>query len=447
MPSPIDPPARPSLPRVLGVRALTASTVNCIVGVGIFVLPGIAARELGPAAIVAYLIAGAAVSLVVLCFAEAGSRVSSTGGLYAYVRTAFGLYAGCLAGALLWFAAGAVAAAGVANILMDALSEVIPALSGGPPRAIVLIALYAALAALNIRGVRAGARMVEGVTIAKLAPLLLLAVVGLFAIHPSNLGWHTMPSGGQLGRTSLLLVFAFAGTEVALTPSGEVRDPARTVPRAVLLGLGVVVLLYLALQIVAQGVLGDRLPQAANAPLAEAAAQVLGRSGRALVLAGAAISAFGYLTSDVLATPRSLYALAEDGLAPAWLGLVHQRYRTPAAAIVVHAAATCAFALTGTFRTLAFLSNLGALLLYLGCCLAVLQLRRKNVATEGTPFRVPGGPAVPLLASLLILWLMLSGTATEFAGVGAMLVVASVGFVVAQAQRRRKASLTRTAAP
>jgi len=392
MAHPAAPPAGPSLVRALGVRALAANVVNNIVGSGIFVLPAAVAAILGPAAAVAYVLCAVMIGLVGLCFAEVGSRVQAAGGPYAYVEAAFGPYVGFLAGLLFWFGSIVASCAAVATVFAASLGALLPAVGGPVAQAALLVALFTVLAAVNVRGVRAGARLMELLTAAKLAPLVLLVLVGLFALRPAHLAWTGMPVLADVGRAALVLIFAFTGVEGALTSSGEVREPARTVPRAVFLGLAAV------------------------------AERVLGGPGRTLILVAAAVSTLGFVSGDMLASPRLLFAFGHDGLLPARLGAVHARFRTPHVAIAIHAAACCAAALSGTFRVLAVLSVVATLLIYLACCLAVLELRRRDVRADGAPFRIPGGAAVPLLACAVVLWPLASATVTEFLAVAGVLV-------------------------
>ena len=300
------PPAAPSLVRALGVRALAANIVNTIVGSGIFVLPAVVAAILGPAAVIAYIICAALVALFGLCFAEVGSRVHATGGAYAYVEAAFGQYVGFSAGLLLG-CAEMVASAAVATIFVGSLSALLPG-GGALSRAVLLIALYTVLAIVNVRGVRKGARLMELLTVSKLIPLVLLVVAGLFVLNPSYLKWTGVPPLEDIGRASLVLMFAFTGVEGPLTSSGEVRDPGRTVPRAVLLSLSAVAVLYAGLQVVSQGVLGPALATSTDAPLGAVAAHALGSPGRTLILIAAIVSALGYVSGDMLASPRLLFA-------------------------------------------------------------------------------------------------------------------------------------------
>ena len=413
------------LVRAIGVRALAANIVNQIIGSGIFVLPAAVAGILGPASVVAYLVCALGIGLLALCFAELGSRVARSGGTYAYVETAFGPFVGFLAGILLWFGGEVISVAAISVVVVDSVLAAVGVDAGGLARAVLLFALLAGLAATNIRGVRTGARLVEVVTAAKLAPLIALVVLGVALGRRDNLVWAGVPPVQDVGRAALLLIFAFTGTEAALTASGEVATPARTIPRAILLGLTVVTTLYIGVQLAAQGILGPSLATEQRAPLAAAAGRAIGETGRQLILAGTLISAFGYLTGNILASPRMLFAFATDGLLPSRFAAVHPRYRTPYVAIATHAALACAFALTGTFRALAVLSVVPTLLVFLGCCLATLVLRRRNVRADGAPFRAPGGPVVPLVTTGFILWLLASAGRAEVLVVAAILAVAS----------------------
>jgi APA family basic amino acid/polyamine antiporter len=414
--------------RAVGVRGLGAGIVNYTIGAGIFVLPALVAAKVGAAAPIVYVICAIAMGLIVACFADAGSRVSLSGGMYAYTEVAFGKYVGFLVAVSLWISM-ILASASVAIIFVDSLGQLVPALQSPFARNAILIGLYLALVIMNIRGVIAGSGVVQTVTLGKLVPIFILLAFGAFAIKPSNFVWPGMPSASDTARTTLILIFAFMGVESALTPSGEVMNPARTVPRAIFLALVFTTLIYIALQVVAQGILGAELATNTKAPLAEAARRVLGRGGETLVLLGAAISTLGYVAGDMLAAPRMPYALARDGQVPKFLSSIHERYRTPHIAIIAHAFLCALLAVTGTFGSLAVLVVLSSLLVYLGCCLATIELQRRDVRADGAiPFRVPGGPIIPILASAIIIWLMSSSTRQEFLSLGAMVVVATVIF-------------------
>ncbi len=392
------------LVRGLGLRQLTANIFNYTVGSGIFVLPALVVAQLGPAAPLAYLLCALVMGLVVLVFAEAGSRVTVTGGPYAYVATALGPLPGLIAGALLTLVDVAAAGA-VVTVLAGSLARLL-GVSGAIWQAAFVIVFVAGLALVNIRGVRWGARVIEVSTLAKLAPLLFLVAVGAFFVVPARLSWPGLPAPREVAHTSGTLIFAFAGIEAALLPSGEVRDPARTIPRAAILALSFVTLLYLAVQAVALGVLGPALAGDKVAPLANVAGAFAGRAGATLLLAGASISMFGFLTGTLLAGPRGLFALARDGFLPRAVASVHPRFHTPYVAIALYGVLALALALSGTFETLAVLSNLAALGLYFLAAIAVWVLRRRGVRGEREPFRMPGGATVPVLACAAIAWII-----------------------------------------
>ncbi|HEX9953041.1 MAG TPA: amino acid permease [Rubricoccaceae bacterium] len=417
-------PSSEGLVRALGVRALSANAVNGCIGSGIFLLPATVAGALGPAAIVAYVACAVAIGLVVACFAEAGSRVARSGGAYAYAETAFGPYVGFVVGTVNWLALVSSLAA-VAAALVAVAAEVAAPLTHPAVRIAVLGGMIGGFAWVNVRGVREGARFAVTATVAKLLPLAVLIGFGLPAVRAENLAWTSVPTPSAFGSGSLLLIFAFVGTEGALTSSGEIRDPARTVPRAIALAMAVVLAFYLALQVVAQGVLGPDLPRSTAAPLAEAAGRVLGAPGRALLLAGAAISMLGYVVGDLLASPRALFAQARDGFLVAPLARVHPTHRTPHVAIWTYAAVAFALAATGTFERLASLAVVALLTVFLAVCSSVLVLRRRGVAQAGTPYQTPGGPLVPVLAVVLVLGLLAQATAPEFLALGAVVAMAT----------------------
>ena len=427
--------SREKLVRAIGTFGLAAGIINITIGGGIFRLPANVAASLGAAAPIAYLVCAAAMALIVLCIADAGSRVSLTGGPYAYIGTAFGPYAGFISGVLL-FMLGTFATAAVSTVFSASVGQLIPALSGPVPAVAVLVAAYAFWSIVNLRGVTLSVRLNSIATVAKLLPLVLVAVGGAFFINPKNLEIVVMPAAGDVARTSLLLIFAFAGIECALVPSGEVRDTARTVPRAIALAMIVITILYVALQLVAQGILGDQLAHSTAAPLAEAAGMSMGGGARSLLLAGAAISTFGYLGGMTLSMPRMLFALARDGFLPRALAAVHPQNRTPQTAIIVQSILTLALAASGTFEQLAILANVSALALYLGCALAAARLRQRGAGGARGGIRVPAAGVLPWLACAVILWLLTGVTSLEWLGFVICVGVASLVYNINRAARQ-----------
>ena len=432
--------AERGLARVIGRWGLAAGIVNVTVGGGIFRLPSGVAAEVGAAAPLAYLACTVAMGLIVLCFADAGSRVSMTGGPYAYIETAFGPFIGFVSGVLLWVGV-TLAVSAVSSFFADSLVALVPGL-GRTGRAIAISLTLVVLAAANVRGTRGVTRFNAVATIAKLLPLALLIVAGLLTMQWSNLVPAAPPSAAAVSRASVLLVFAFLGVESALVPSGEVQDPARTVPPAIFVAMAVVALLYVAVQLVAQGLLGAALPGDAT-PLASAANVALGPAGRTLILIGSVVSMFAYVSGMTLNVPRMLFAFGRDGFLPRVLASVHARHRTPHVAIVVQTAIVITLALFARFEQLAVAANVSALLVYGACCVAAAELRRRDVRAGGVPFRVPAGGVVPWLALAVIAWILTGLRAEEWRA--AALVVAVAALVYFATARSRQARALGTA--
>ena len=361
------------LARTIGPLGLAASVINVIIGSSIFVFPAIVAAGLGAAGILPYLVAALAMGLIALCFAESGSRVPRAGGAYAYVETAFGPFTAWVVGLLIYLGVQLIASAVVASVFVRSLATLVPSVGGGLIRALLIVAIYAVFATVNVRGgAKLGARVVEGVTLAKLAPLVLLVVVGLLFFRPEFVRWEGIPPLADVGRMAMRLLYLFAGIEAVLAVSGELRDPSRTIPKGALGGLAVATALYLGVQFASQGLLGPALPAHDQAPLADAAAVVLGSPGRSLLLLGTVISTLGFLSADLLASPRTLFAMAAAGRLPRSLGAVHQRFGSPAVAIVVHAALACTLAVIADFDTLTALASSALLLIYFISCLGLI---------------------------------------------------------------------------
>jgi amino acid transporter len=411
--------------RALGVWGLAASVVNITIGGGIFRAPGTmeVTGRLGAAAPLAYIACAIAMVFVVVCFAEAGGRVATSGGPYAYVERAFGPLAGFGVGWMLWIT-GTIATAAVATIFADSVQRMAPALGSGSARAALIIAMFAVVTAINVRGVQFGARLNIASTVIKLVPLALLIVLGLAHLAPENLAWKGVPAAGDVTRASVFLIFIFAGIESALVPSGEVRNPARTVPRAVLAALVIVTVVYLLVQVAAQGVLGASLA-GNSAPLADLATALMGPKGGVMLGFAVVLSTFGYMCGMILAIPRALFAFARDGVLPRALATVHPTYHTPWIAIITQAALSLVLALTTGFEPLAILANVSVLIVYLGCAAAAWQLRRNNIQDEGAggAKNIPGSAIAAPMAVIVIIVLLTSVTAKEWMASGATVLI------------------------
>ena len=282
------------------------------------------------------------------------------------------------------------------------------------------------LAAINVRGVKQGTRFMEFVTIAKLAPLVLFIGIGL-ALRSHNLEPPEVPAGEALGRATLVLMFVFSGAESAVALSGEVADPVRTIPRALLFSLGLVTLLYGLVHLVAEATLGPALVTSTVAPLADAASMLAGSPFRTLMLLGTLFSMLGYLSAVALASPRTLFALGGGGILPV-LERVHPRHRTPYLAILVHAVAIVVVASVGSFAVLVPFASVAVLVLYLAVSLASLVLQRRDVRAASEVFSVP--LVVPVVASAFCVWLLWHASRTELLLEGIVMAAATALYVV-----------------
>ena len=249
-------------------------------------------------------------------------------------------------------------------------------------------------------------------TIIKIAPLALLVVGGLFVLDPSKLAWTSLPPLKNLGETSIVLFYAFVGMEAALSMSGEIIRPSRTVPRGIALGLLIITTLYMGSQLVAQGTLGAALPHS-KAPLVDTASFVFGAWGGRMMLLALIISATGCVAGDVLSNPRVLHAFAQQGQMPRQLAAIHPRYGTPAAAIGTYAVVCAVLTLSGSFKQLLIIASAGTLMLYMICSLGVLRMRVQKVSIDGAHFQIPFGPVIPLTTCLIILWMLSSLSSRE----------------------------------
>ncbi|MEO5800092.1 MAG: APC family permease [Gemmatimonadales bacterium] len=420
----------PRLERLVGVRALALMLVSVTVGAGIFGLPALAAHELGAAAVLAYLVCALVMALVGLCLAEAASRVPHTGGLYAIATSAFGPFAGAFVGMLLFTANGAFADAAVGALFADTVAQLFPFFAGTVPRIGLLLAVYFVATALNVRGVRGGVAAVQISTVIKLLPLVLLVAAGIFAVKVENLHWAAVPGIAAVGRTSVLLIFAFVGLEGALNVAGEVVNPSRTIPRGIFFGIGGVTILYLGLQFVAQGVLGPALATATGSPLADTAVAIVGGIGGKLVLVAIALATGAFIFADLLSQPRVMVALGEDGLLPAAMAKIDPVRRTPANAIIWYSILSLALAISGTFSVLALVSASGTLMIYLICSVGVIRLRQKGIRAEDAPFLLPGGPVIPVLAGVAIVALLASLTAGELLAIGGVAAACAIPYFI-----------------
>ncbi|MDL5512268.1 APC family permease [Arenibacter sp. M-2] len=430
------------LKRNIGIWGLSANLINIMIGAGIFVLPSIVAAGLGSASVLAYLFCGLLISLVMLCFAEIGSKITDTGGAYAYIEGAFGKYFGFIA-AVLFLVATISADAAVANTIVDIMGSINPFFKGGIINTVFFLCLFSGLGYINVIGVKEGIRLVKLITISKIAPLMVLIFLAWSEVDIVNLVWDFTPTVMDVGEVSLILFFAFQGAESGLSVSGEVRKPNKTIPRAIMISITVVLLIYIMIQTAAQGVLGETLASFKENPLGEVASKIFGPIGFTLITIGAVVSMFGNLSSEILSMPRMLYRAAKDKVIPIEIASrVHKKFSTPYVSIIIYVGLCFLFASLGGFKQLAILSSASILLIYLGVAIAVIKLRKKENKEESElskdSFRIPGGYLVPIMAVLVILFFLSNLSFNELIAIGTFIGVLSIIYYLINVVRHNR---------
>jgi APA family basic amino acid/polyamine antiporter len=396
-------PAGQQLLRAIGRWSLLALAINSIIGSGIFGLPSAVAALIGKASPIAVLIAGAAMGLIMGCYAEVASYFQDAGGPYLYARAAFGRFMGLQSAWMLCLGQVSAPAAN-ANLFVIYLGEFWPQARDPLPRFLILTLLVGILAVINFRGVKAGAQVSNIFTAAKLLPLLAVIFMGMAVLHthPQSPGPDVRANVGTWLQAMLLLIFAYGGFETALAPMSEAKNPRRDAPFALIGALIVCTLIYALIQWVVVATLPD--PVHSDRPIAEVARLALGRLGAGLVTIGALVSFYGYLSAKILAMPRVPFALAQQGDFPPVFAAVHPRFKTPYVSLLALAIVIWGFALLGEFKWNVTLSATARLFYYAVGCAALPVLRQKQSA--GAMFRLPGGNFLARLGILICLVLI-----------------------------------------
>ncbi len=384
----------PELVRAIGRWSMVALAVNSIVGSGIFGLPAPVAGFVGRASPLAVLLAGAGMGVIIACYGEVASQFTETGGTYLYLRRAFGRLVGVQ---VAWLAllSRLTAVAAAVNLLITYLAEFSPQATRPAPRLAIITAFVGGLAAVNYRGVGAGTLMSNVSVVGKLAALGVVCAAGVawLTVHPAVAAQPFTPGVDSWLKAMLLLLFAYGGYEAALNPMGEARNPRRDVAFALFVALLIVTVVYSVLQWVVVSLLAD--PARSQRPLADAARVMLGESGAALISMGALLSVYGYVSANMLTTPRGIFAPAQNGDFPRLLAAVHPHWRTPYLSIVLFAVLLWAFSQFASFSWNVTLSAAARVLFYAGICAAVPVLRHRQPGAAA--FRLPGGLTLPLL--------------------------------------------------
>jgi amino acid transporter len=399
----------PALRRSIRGSDLVAVVLNGIIGAGIFGLPAKAYALAGDYSLFAFGLCALCVTLVVLSFAEVGSRFSASGGPYLYAREAFGELPGFAVGWLVWISRVSGFAANCA-VLIAYIAYFYKDAAAGPARAVLVTSVVLLVTAVNVRGVRVAALVSSTFGFGKLIPLALFVIIGIFAIDPSRFVFSHAPDYRSFSQAVMLLVYGFTGFEMAAIPAAEIHDPQRTLPRALLIGIALVVVFYVLIQAVCIGTLPGLA--ASDRPLADAAARFLGPAGAVLIMIGVLISLAGNLNILTLSGSRVLFAMGENGDLPPLLSRVHPVLRTPVPAILITSATMLVLTLSGTFTYLLTVSTLSRLVAYLATCGALPVLRRRS-GPGPKAFILRAGVAIAITGIAVCIWLLSNSTPRE----------------------------------
>ena len=422
---------RVQLRRDIGFFGAAFLVLNAMIGAGIFALPGKVAVNAGLLSPWLFLVVGIAFLAVVLTFAELASYFRDSGGPVLYATYAFGPLAGFGTGWVL-FLSRMTAFAANANVMAVYLGSLFPWFAAGVGRTAIISLVTLGLTYANILGVKDGVRTMGFFTILKVLPLILLVLLGLQHVTTGTLIPSASAVIGDLGGTTLLLVYAYVGFETMAVTAGETSEPRRTLPRALMrtvIGTG---LLYFLIVLVFVAVIPAETY--ADATLVDVGRVLAGTVGAIAITLAAVFSIGGNLAGTMIAAPRLIFALAENRLLPAWFGNIHPRYATPDHSILVMGGLALVMALTGSFVELAVASSLSRMLSYI-LSIASLPIIRNRASDEmkARAYRIRGGYVVPLLGLLICLWLTAQATAQNWKTVGILL---AIGFALYALERR-----------
>lgn len=422
---------------VRGIRRwdLVGVVINSVIGAGIFVLPAQSFQLINSYSLIAIVICALVVVLIILCFTEVSSRFTETGGPYLYARTAFGPAIGFQVGWLNWLARISAYATNC-NLLVVYLSFFWPAGGSGIRRAAVITGLTLALTVINYLGVRDAAITSNFFMIAKLLPLILFISTGLFFLTPENFTLGDAPSYGKFSTAVLLLVYAFTGFENATVPTGEIVNPRRNLPIAILIAIAIVTVIYILIQAVSIGTLPNL--GGTERPLADAAAMFLGPIGASIIAAGAITSIIGNLNVNLLTSPRIPFAMSTQGELPKIFSVVHPKFRTPHVSIVVSGVLMLALTLSSSLIYALAVSTIARLLAYAATCIALPALRHKSDAPPAQ-FIIPGGTIISVVAVSASIWLLSNSTYYQARDSAVAIAVGVVIYFVYRAHSRKHA--------
>lgn len=440
----------PKLQSELTLFDVTNLVVGAIIGADIYVASSFGAGLLGPFSILVWIIAGTIAIVIALCFAQCAAILPKVGGPYAYVREAWGPLAGFIVGWSLWLAEW-ISLAVFPLAFTRYLMFFFPNLEW-MHQTLVKGLFVAFLAMTNIIGVKAAGKVNDLLTVVKLAPLIFFSGAGLISIFlqtnvaASNLSPFFPFGFSNFGLALVLVFWAYAGFEISTIPADEIKDPAKTIPKAIVVGILIVTVFYLTTNVVLFGVRPWSQLALDNAPLASATNAILSVNptlalvGGAIVGIGALISVAGSDESGMIGTSRLGYALAVDGLFPHIFAKIHKKFRTPYLAITVQAITALTAAIVGNLSMLIATSVFFMGIAYVATCASIFLLRKKGVEPQ---FHLKGGLLIPSLGVVFSLYLISQCTTNQIA-VGTLLLLAGIPIYVKYAPKKEMAELRKT---
>lgn len=413
-----------------GMLSVILLGINSIIGSGIFLLPGQAEQMIGPASLLVFVFDMLLIVSIALCYAEDATYFKDNGGPYLYAKEAFGDFVGYEVGFSVW-AISIIAWATMSNAFVTALGAIWPVLTQPLWKDLLILVLLGTLTLVNIAGVTLTKLVNNVVTIAKLVPLVIFVVVGAFFVNGAHFTPFVVTTTGfssAFGSAAILIFYAFTGFEALAIAAQEFKNPQRTIPLAIMVVLAVVALLYMAIQVVSIGVLGDRLATS-SAPLQDGLALMLGPVGKAIVAVGTIVSILGIATAQSFYLPRIGASMADNGVMPKVVGY-RNRQGVPAVAMLVSFLIAYPLAISGTFQTLAAISVVSRFAQYIPTILAVLIFRRRKPQTANQ-FRIPLGPVLPVLAVVVSLWLLSKASVFQLVmGLGCLVIAMPFYFLM-----------------
>ena len=406
--------------------------INGVIGSGFFGLPAKVFKETGVYSIAAFLVCAVAVFVIILCFAEVSSRFSKTGGPYLYALSSFGKLPAFLTGWLL-LVTRFITYAALINLLVSYLSVFAAWFTLPEARIIVIVLFTLLLAYINHIGIRNTTRINNFLTISKLLPLLLFIVVGSFFIEPAQYEIKHIPDFSSFSSTVLLLVFAFGGFESVLVNSGEVKNPEKNLPFALLLAAVFITTIYILIQVVSIGT----LPALASSdkPLAEAAGLFMGKSGASIIAIGAIFSVAGTLNAIMLVGSRLPYAFSEEKQFPGLFSFIHPKYKTPTWSLLLFMSITIIVSLNYSFLSAASLSAITRVMIYGIVCTTLILLRKKN-PDQANFYKLKHGNIIAVAGILITLWLLSSSRLRELRDVGIAIMAGLVIYILVNRSKK-----------